>query len=119
MGYVNILEVFQIKALILEPHKRNLCETNSIQKTTNLSSTLCLKIMKNHQLFLSNNCRKTTKLMITKNMKNARSCVKRCSFTQNLAKTFVEWGHKIKFPEFNINRKTIFLSKTNKTPFCC
>jgi len=26
--------VFKIKALILEPHKRNLCETNSIQKTT-------------------------------------------------------------------------------------
>jgi len=26
--------VFKIKALILEPHKQNLCETNSIQKTT-------------------------------------------------------------------------------------
>jgi len=27
--------------------------------------------------------------------KKSRSCVKRCSFTQNLAnKTFVEWGHK-------------------------
>jgi len=26
--------VFKIKALILEPHKRYLCETNSIQKTT-------------------------------------------------------------------------------------
>jgi len=26
--------VFKIQALILEPHKRNLCETNSIQKTT-------------------------------------------------------------------------------------
>jgi len=26
--------VLKIQALILEPHKQNLCETNSIQKTT-------------------------------------------------------------------------------------
>ena len=133
-NYINILEVFKIKALILEPHKWNLCETNSIQKTTkfiiNIMSKNHEKIInyfypttvekqqswwyrriwnknKNRERSYSNifNCLQHYR------MKNARSCVKRCSFTQNLAKTFVEWGHKIKFPEFNINRKTIFFVK--------
>jgi len=38
--------VFKIKALILEPHKRNLCETNSIQKTTKFIINI---MSKNHE----------------------------------------------------------------------
>merc|ERR1712018_946486 len=104
------------------------------KKRQNLSSTSCLKIMKKksstisiHQLQNNNkvddNDEYETRTKIERSysnifnclqhyrMKNSRSCVKRCSFTQNLAKTFVEWGHKIKFPEFNINRKTTFFVK--------
>jgi len=38
--------VFKIKALILEPHKQNLCETNSIQKTTKFIINI---MSKNHE----------------------------------------------------------------------
>merc|ERR1711953_268486 len=93
------------------------------KKRQNLSSTSCLKIMKKksstisiHQLRNKNKNRERSYSNIFNclqhyRMKNSRSCVKRCSFTQNLAKTLVEWGHKIKFPEFNINRKTTFFVK--------
>ena len=91
------------------------------KKRQNLSSTLCLEKKswrKNHQFFqihqinMNNNSwwfqeyetrtkiKKeviTTSLRLSSTMshKKSRSCVKRCSFTQNLAnKTFVEWGHK-------------------------
>merc|ERR1711902_141692 len=93
------------------------------KKRQNLSSTLCLKIMKKeiiNYFYPTTTEQEQSRERSYNNifnclqhyrMKNARSCVKRCSFTQNLAKTFVEWGHKIKFPEFNINRKTIFFVK--------
>merc|ERR1712126_283539 len=103
------------------------------KKRQNLSSTLCLKIMKKSSTISIKQLEKNNKVddneeyetrtkiekevivtsstSSTLSHENARSCVKRCSFTQNLAKTFVEWGHKIKFPEFNINRKTIFFVK--------
>jgi len=53
--------VFKIKALILEPHKRNLCETNSIQKTTKFIINIMsqnhekLSTISNQQLRNNNN----------------------------------------------------------------
>jgi len=38
--------VLKIQALILEPHKQNLCETNSIQKTTKFIINI---MSKNHE----------------------------------------------------------------------
>merc|ERR1712154_405574 len=91
-------------------NRQNKSSTLSIQQPTNNN-----KLDDNEEYETRTKIEKevmiTSSTVSTLSHKNARSCVKRCSFTQNLAKTFVEWGHKIKFPEFNINQKTIFFVK--------
>jgi len=137
-NYIHILEVLKIQALILEPHKQNLCETNSIQKTTKfIINIMSRKSWKEKIIntFYPSNEYEQQQLMIpriwNKNKKQERSynnnCLQQCHmkkiqilckevllYTKPGKQNFCWVGTQNFFLNFNINRKPYFLSKTNK-----
>jgi len=143
-NYINILEVFEIQALIIEPHKWYLCETNSIQKTTKFIINIMSRKKswrKNHQFFqihqinMNNNSwwfqeyetrtkiKKeviTTSLRLSSTMSHKKIqilCKEVLLYTKPGKQNFCWVGTQKIFLNFNINRKPYFCQKLIKRHF--